>query len=84
MEVIPGDCGSTQATNPVLVLKGSFPEESMSGWEKLLQAEQLGRVTRSEREEMPYQDSDNRIHVMEGSTKANSHLVLSLAGFRGS
>lgn len=27
---------------------------------------------------------DNRIHVMEGSTKANSHLVLSLAGFRGS
>lgn len=33
---------------------------------------------------MPYQDGDNRIHVMEGSTKANSHLVLSLAGFRGS
>ena len=41
MEVSPGDCGSPQAPMPVLALKGSFLEESMSGWEKLLQAEQL-------------------------------------------
>ena len=41
MEVSPGDCGSTQATNTVLALKGSFLEESMSGWEELLQAEYL-------------------------------------------
>ena len=68
-----------QAPMPVLALKGSFLEESTWLGETI-----AGRATGSERvEEMPYQDSDNRIHTMEGSSKANSHLVLSLAGFRG-
>lgn len=68
MEVSPGDCGSPQAPTPVLALKGSFLEESIWLGETI-----AGRAT----------DSDNRIHTMEGSSKANSHLVLSLAGFRG-
>lgn len=61
--------------------QGKFPE-GVNVW---LGETIAGRATGSERvEEMPYHDSDNRIHTMEGSSKANSHLVLSLAGFRGS
>lgn len=40
-EASPGGYRSSKVSNPILALKGSFPKEMMSGWERIV----LGRVS---------------------------------------